>query len=273
MAVEYPNRFRACKYCGNDISYRSILTQYCSSTCRKKFITVSKGGTPLSGPKGQLIIDGKKECTQCHEWKYLEDFRLVKSKYYDSSCKKCNCERAKIHQNRKRLINPEECNRLNMEWKRNNKEKIQAYRAKYAEKNGKTYTPNVPGYIVACLSITGRLPVEKTEEQKELDRERRLELEAEKSFNEWMSKKTDQEVDDWYLKSGKPWQNPRLSASEKYSSRYKYDKEFAISERLRRQIKKAATNDGVSELIRQSLKNNRESSRVKLLLGYSIRDL
>lgn len=72
---------------------------------------------------------------------------------------------------------------------------------------------------------------------------------------------------------GKPWLNPRLTEAQKYKLRYKLDNAFAIHERIRRQIKKSATNDGIAELIRQSLKSNRDSNTVHSVLGYTISEL
>lgn len=65
----------------------------------------------------------------------------------------------------------------------------------------------------------------------------------------------------------------KRTPAERYRDRYRNDPEFNLKERLRRQVRKAAKRDGVSELIRQAIKRNGNSSRVEELLGYSIVDL
>lgn len=93
------------------------------------------------------------------------------------------------------------------------------------------------------------------------------------AYQHWLSNASDKEVSTIFYNHGVLWLNPRLSDAERYRLRYKFDLEFNIKERLRRQIKKKARRDGVSELIRTALKRNGRSPKVEDLLGYTITDL
>ena len=64
-----------------------------------------------------------------------------------------------------------------------------------------------------------------------------------------------------------------LSTGEKFRVRYIFDVDFNLKERVRRQLKKKARKDGVSELMRQALRRDGNSPKVEILLGYSIADL
>ena len=142
-------------------------------------------------------------------------------------------------------------------WKAANPEKIQEQRRKYAEKQGKQYLPR------------GKY----SSDQIEKAYDQIIEQNARDAFRWWFAKKSDAEVMVWYEATGKPWTNPRLSEAEKYRLQYQLDPEFAIHERMRRQLKKAATNDWISCLIWQALKYNGESPTVTKMLGYTIAEL
>lgn len=65
----------------------------------------------------------------------------------------------------------------------------------------------------------------------------------------------------------------RLSPADKYRARYREDPEFALKERMRRQVRKAAARDGISTLIRGAVTRGGRSRKVESLLGYTIREL
>lgn len=71
----------------------------------------------------------------------------------------------------------------------------------------------------------------------------------------------------------RPRERDQRSAAERYRHRYRNDAAFAAKERMRRQIRKAATNDGIAELIRGAIRRGGASSSVEAALGYSIADL
>lgn len=138
-------------------------------------------------------------------------------------------------------------------------------RAKQAERNGKKYNPRGQGNPTG-FGVKYEYDVEKAYD-------RIIKRNAYDAFNWWFAKKSDADVMAWYEAMGKPWLNPRLSDAEQWKLKYRLCPEFTINERLRRQIKKVGTNDGIADLIRQALKRNGESSKVEILLGYSISDL
>lgn len=69
------------------------------------------------------------------------------------------------------------------------------------------------------------------------------------------------------------WSKPGLSQAEKYRIQYNADPEFQLAERMRRQINKNLKRDGIGDIMRDAIKRNGESSKVQLLLGYSIAEL
>ncbi len=161
------------------------------------------------------------------------------------------------------------------EWKRNNPEKRIEERRRAREKQGKPYFPGVPPHVAANIvrygaeGSPGQI-AERMAERKAKAEALKTEREAIKKRKESM---TDEEMKQHYEALGKPWLNPRLTDSEKYRLQYKLDPEYAIHERMRRQLKKAATNDGVADMIRAALKSGGESPKTTELLGYTITEL
>jgi len=140
------------------------------------------------------------------------------------------------------------------EWKRNNKSKVREYRRLAAEKAGRTY----------CSK-----PL-----QKEHQWQKAAATNAVQAWQYWLNKKAPSWwLDAYWFATGKPWRDPRLTEAERYRLRYRLDENFAIRERLRRQLKKKAKRDGVQELMRGAIRRNGGSPMVELLLGYSIDDL
>lgn len=241
MATKHPSTVKKCAHCGKEfVGFGN--SKYCKGgKCNQYARTIRKGFNP-SGKTRQVkavILDGKKQCKSCGEWLSTESFRICRDsrnagEYFYSSCIECEKER-----NRKR--------------NRTSEQRI-AEKKRLAEKLGKSYTPR----------------------QKKINEkytEKLLERNAKDAFSWWFSKKTDEQVERWFMIAGTPWLNPRKTDAEKYVLQYKYDVNFAIKERMRRQIKKEATNDGIAEIIRQSLKKEYKSNAVEKLLGYSVQQL
>lgn len=84
---------------------------------------------------------------------------------------------------------------------------------------------------------------------------------------------TDSWVGAYYEGIGEPWRNPRLTEVEQYRTRYREDREFALKERMRRQIRKAQRKDGIADVIRGAINRGGSSNKVESTLGYSISDL
>lgn len=238
-----PDRINKCQHCGKEF-VRHGRAKYCKdSKCKQYAGTIRKGFNP-SGRTRQVkavILDGKKQCKSCEQWMPTDKFRICRDhrgggEYFYSSCRDC----------------AKETNR-NLAKKRTREQRIEE-RKKLAEKHGRTYAPYqkkiIPEYT-----------------------EKLLEKNAKDAFNWWLSKKTDEQVERWFMIAGTPWLNPRKTDAEQYALKYKYDADFAIKERMRRQIRKADTNDGIAEIIRQSIKRGAESSKVEKALGYSVQQL
>lgn len=245
MATKHPSTVKKCAHCGNEFVGFSN-SKYCKGgKCNQYASTTRKGFNP-SGKTRQVkavILDGKKQCKSCGEWISTEKFRIYLEprnglEYFYSSCLDCERNNSK---NRK-IENP-----------RTREQRI-AERKRRAEKLGKSYTPYqkkiIPEYT-----------------------EKLLEKNAKDAFNWWFSKKTDEQVERWFMIAGTPWLNPRKTDAEQYALKYKYDVNFAIKERMRRQIKKELTNDDIALLIRQSIKKEIESKRLERLVGYSVNEL
>lgn len=100
------------------------------------------------------------------------------------------------------------------------------------------------------------------------------EFNAEQAFKYWLNEKAPSWwLDQYWESTGEPWRDPRLGATETYRVRYRNDEQFAIKERIRRQINKKSKRDGISENIRRALRDKGTSPAVEKLLGYSIADL
>lgn len=149
------------------------------------------------------------------------------------------------------------CRESVKKWKLLNPDKVMAQRKKMAEKNGYEY-----------ISLSGY-------KQRQIERyyDRIIEQNARDAFDWWFAKKTDEQVREWYESVGKPWLNPRLTDAEAWRIKYRLCPEFTIHERMRRQLKKSITKDGIGDLIRSTLKRGGESVRVRELLGYTINQL
>lgn len=72
----------------------------------------------------------------------------------------------------------------------------------------------------------------------------------------------DAHVNDW-----------KSSEARVYRWRYKYDEEFRIKERLRRQLRKKAHIESIEAAVRASIHGKKSGSAIEQLLGYSMTDL
>ncbi len=172
--------------------------------------------------------DSKYCCDKCGS-KYRNKYKIRKP----LTEKQRELHRDRSRERQRRIRSTEEgrikYNERIMSWKRNNKEKVIAQRRKYSPR-------------------------------KELDEkysESLVEKNARDAFKWWMENKTDKEMIEWFMATGKPWLNPRLTNNEKYKIKVKYDQEYAISRRLyyrdrkiKRRMQIQIVNDGtVSGLV------------------------
>lgn len=150
----------------------------------------------------------------------------------------------------KRASNPAKQNAYSRQWKRRNKDKVQAYRKAYAEKQGKTY------------------------KAKPEPSNKQWAANAKQAWRYWLNEKApDWWLDHYWQATGKPWNDKRLTEAEKFSLRYRLDEEFAIRQRLRQQIRKKSRRAGIGDSMRNAIKTGGRSKKVESLLGYSISEL
>ncbi|WPZ28961.1 hypothetical protein T8A63_15205 [Sulfitobacter sp. OXR-159] len=91
-----------------------------------------------------------------------------------------------------------------------------------------------------------------------------------KTYRRWLVSASPDEKGEHFIRAGMPWRDPRLSPSEKYSLRYRFDPAFNDKERKRRAIRKYARNDWIGDRIRQITSTRGRSRVVEAHLGYSI---
>lgn len=243
MASDQHSTVKKCLYCGN--SYIGFgQARYCNRICRERAHTVRRGGTPTNRtrPHRAIVVDGKKQCKRCNEWLHLDKFRAIKDKrvnnyYRRSECHECEKKRLEV-----------------LKKGRTYESRIEE-RKRAAWRKGKDYFPN------------GRKPID------DLYSESLVARNARDAFNWWFEKKTQDEKDAWYEASGKPWNNPRFSKSEKFNIRYRLDNEFNTYQKTRRQLKKYLYEDGIGDIIRSGIINSGKSRKVEDMLGYTISDI
>ena len=115
-------------------------------------------------------------------------------------------------------------------WKARNPDKVQEqHRREYlrkAEQEGREYIPMAVRQARACPSQKAR--------------------NARIAFRKFIDESSDEEVKCWYAAIGKPWLNPRLTASQQWSVRYQTDLEFNASEKARLYAKKMRRKHGIA---------------------------
>jgi 5-methylcytosine-specific restriction endonuclease McrA len=130
--------------------------------------------------------------------------------------------------------------------------------------------------IANDLSKENRAYVNKISEYEKIERQYDLlsKKNAIEAFDYFLKHKaSDIWIKRFYKASGKPWNNPRLSESEKYAIRYRTDEKFNLKERLRNQIKKKKRRYDFAGLARQAIKRNGESTVINSILNYRISEL
>jgi len=237
-----------CLHCKTEFTGRK--RKYCGEECANKAKSERRNAKrkrirPFKSiRRPNPIIDGMRVCIDC-----LQNLPL--SKYTVLNCPRCksgksirgvckSCERADGARRGKKRT----------------KEQRQAERARIAKKRGNHYTPGVRQTPISVLQS------------------RIAKQNARQAWNYWLQTLApDEWMRSYYDATGKPWNNPRLTEAERYRVRYSIDPSFAIKERIRRQVTKAAKRDGVGELLRGALRRGGQSPMVEKLLGYGIDDL
>lgn len=293
MATEQPSSIRKCKQCGIDISYRHGKTIFCSEKCLKVFYGINKQRTVFNCLNCGIDISDRnansKYCSesckskarvktseQQRKWREAAKLRgyinkrTPKQRTPEQRARAA--ERARIRrstqegrkkylQNAKAFKQRQKQNDLNA-WREKRYKEDSARRAKEAERNGKTYSPRGQGN-----PINHGYDVEKAYD-------RIIERNARDAFRWWFAKKSDAEVAAWYEATGKPWSNPRLTATEKYRIRYRLDPEYHALHILRCTIKKQRELYGdTGSIIRNALAKRGGGRKVEQLLGYTMSEL
>lgn len=223
------------KYCGEECSAKAKNQRKVSSRARVQPFRRIRRPNP--------IINGMRECLDCGQTLPLSAYP-VKA---DSKCKggqtiRGVCKSCEKADRRKRGA-------------KRTPEQRQLERQRAAIKAGRKYGPK-------------RIETEAIRKADQLAKQNAMQ-----AWNWWLTQAPDDWIIAYYDALGKPWSNPRLSNTEKYKVRYTTDPLFAIKERIRRQVTKAAKRDGVADLIRSALRRGGQSPMAEKLLGYSIDDL
>lgn len=253
MAVSQTTpRLFTCHHCG--VNFTGRKRKYCSALCKQHEKTKRDGFVP-SGRKRRLpnpIVDDKRVCIDCGKNLPLSKYAVKKDPKCKSGetvrgvCKACEKEFNRIRKN-KYDATPR------------GKRLRQESRAREAAKKGRSYTPGGPVARSIPFSVLQSRLAQKN---------------ARQAWNYWMQTLApDYWMQSYYDALGEPWRNPRLTEAERYRVRYSIDPSFAIKERIRRQVTKAAKRDGVGELLRGALRRGGQSPMAEKLLGYGIDDL
>ena len=193
-----------------------------------------------------------KQCGVCKETKPLDAYDLLPSGNTRKDCRNCLRVKAKQRMAEKREIG---------EYKISDKVKRRKalYKANAAQREGRVYIPeHAKRYLVS----------------EPLDKEYRARAKrnARDAWRYWVKVKANNEWLDSYY-SHKPWIDHRLTTAEAYTARYRNCKDFAIKERMRRQVTKAIKRDGIGEVIRGAIRRGAESKTVERKLGYTVQEL
>ena len=237
--AEFTGRKR--KYCGDECSAKAKNERKMLGKKRMRPFSSIRRPNP--------IIDGMRQCIDCGKTLPLSEYGFKK----DNKCRSGKtlrgiCKACELVYNKKRSKHLERT-----------KKQRQAERARMAAKRGRDYTPGGHAARRTPFSVL---------------QSRLAKQNARQAWDHWMKTLA---PDDWmqsyYDATGKPWNNPRLTEAERYRVRYSIDPSFAIKERIRRQVTKAAKRDGVGELLRGALRRGGQSPMAEKLLGYGIDDL
>ena len=245
MDTYHPSTIKKCLHCGNEFVGFGH-SKYCKGEkCRQNARTIRLGGTPTgkTRPFAAIIINGKKQCKKCGEWLPIDSFRemierrIIDKKYHYHLCHHCERECQKIKARRRTYEGRLE------------------ERKKQAAKKGRIYNAR------------------KLRPISDLYSESLVARNARDAFNWWFEKKNQEEKDAWYEASGKPWNNPRLSDSEKWKIRYSLDNEFNAQEKTRASLRKYLYRDGIGNTIRSAVNRGARSKAVENMIGYTVNEL
>lgn len=150
-----------------------------------------------------------KECKQCMNKKFAEERSFLRA----NNTEYMNKERARLK-----------------EWKAKNKEKVNEGHRRYyqrkTEREGREYNP---------------LRFKENSVSNEYKKIRN----ARTAFRKFIEESSDDEAKCWYAATGKPWENPKLTESQKWSVRYRADLEFNAKEKARLYEKKMRRLHGI----------------------------
>ena len=193
-----------------------------------------------------------KQCGVCKDTKPLRAYDLLASGNARKDCRDCLRVQAKQRMAEKRKAG---------EYKRSDKEKRRKslYKANAAQREGSVYIPeHAKRYLVS----------------KPIDKEyrSRAKRNARDAWRYWVKVKASNEWLDSYY-SRKPWTDHRLTKAEAWRAKYRNCKDFAIKERMRRQVRKAQNRCGIADVMRSAITRGGESKTVERKLGYTIQEL
>lgn len=222
-------------------------------------------------------------CATCKEAKPLADFFKARAESLGRqySCKVCTKKKqdairqtpewkAKHAEYNKRKANERQAKNGTRSWQTKEYRRVQTlvkkgYSKEEAWKLATTMYTRVDGAGRAKLNLT-------SEETTEYDLV--VKRNARDVWRHWINvKASDEWMSRYYEASGAPWNNPRLTNTEKFRIRYQTDPTFNMRQRFRAHLRRMQRKDKVGELIRQAIKNNHKSPRAELLLGYTMNDL
>lgn len=240
------NQTTICEICGTEFR-KENGKNHCSKRCKQSARTIRNGGTPKPDrhPKRyNPIIDGMRVCTTCEQAKSIDTGFYWFKGVPVGVCIPCrNTQMAATARKRREL--PE------------SKAIRQEERRKIAEKKGKYYAP-----IEARKQETAIKHIMNSGG-----------FNARKNLKEFLDSSSDEEMICWYTALGKPWNNPRLTAAERWKTKYKCDTEFHLKEKLRLQAAKVFNRGDIGDKIRAALKRNGEPRSLIKIIDYSMSEL
>lgn len=226
-----------------------------------------------------IRVSGRKYCKVCdghrHSKKSFEEFErdfFERQRMADAGlriCPKCSGEFPATE------MKPHGCSSCHSAYKIAEKRKARRIKA---EREGRDFKPRNPDEYTPATdlkkNIAGVIWYFRPCAALEMAQNRMARQNAEQALKWWLSAgASDDYVKQWFEAAGKPWNNPRLSAAEKFKLRYANDNEFAIGQRIRRQINKKVKRDGIGDNMRSALCRDGNSSVVESTLGYTIGQL
>lgn len=223
-----------------------------------------------------IINEQGRECSKCGTFKKWPLFAKNASNRtgYESSCKQCRNEHDRERRRKRYATDSEYRERARERARKTNKplsqwterQKADHYILKLQKRNTHWCAiDKTDGYLnrKGGEFRTGKHVVDRI-----------VESNAKQAWTYWLKEKAPNWwLDKYYIATGKPWTDHRLTTTEHWRLRYKLDEEYAIKERLRKQIKKAKNNNGIGDCIRGAINRGGKSNKVERELGYTISQL